>query len=280
MTESPLQGRTLIMSGGSRGIGLGVAVAAAKLGANIGLMAKTDEPHPKLPGTIHTAAEEIREAGGEVFTHVGDVRNEGSVAEMIEGVVERFGGIDIVVNNASALTLKGSLEVTPKQYDLMQDINSRGTWMLTTTAIPHLLESPDPRVVTFSPPLNFSRHWLAQFPAYTLSKYGMTILTLGFGAEFADRGLTATCLWPETLIATAAVANVVGGYDESRSVDIMSDAAMILLTSPRQKYNVQTVLDVDLLESEGITDFARYGGGDNPELGLFLDGPVRSSIPA
>ena len=206
-----LTGRTILMSGGSRGIGLAIAVAAGRYGANVVVLAKTDQPDPRLPGTVHTAVAEIEAAGGQALAVVGDVRTEADVERAAAQAVERFGGIDIVVNNASALNLTGTEDLTAKRFDLMQQINSRGTFLLFKAALPHLRKSDRARVLTLSPPITTAPHWLGKFPAYALSKFGMTILTLGWAAEFAEDGIAANCLWPQTTIATAAVINLLGG---------------------------------------------------------------------
>ncbi|WP_308194437.1 SDR family oxidoreductase [Pseudonocardia kujensis] len=274
MTEQDtLAGRTILMSGGSRGIGLAIAVAAGRRGANVVILAKTDQPDPRLPGTVHTAVAEIEQAGGQALAVVGDVRNEEDVERAAAQAVERFGGIDIVVNNASALNLTGTEELSVKRYDLMQQINSRGTFLLFKAALPHLRKSDRPRVLTLSPPVTMAPHWLGRFPAYALSKFGMTILTLGWAAEFADAGIAANCLWPETAIKTAAVQNLLGGtdtVDRSRDPEIMADAAVAVLSLPPERSG-ETFIDVQILRETGVTDFTRYGGGDDPELDFFVD---------
>lgn len=268
-----LTGRTILMSGGSRGIGLAIAVAAGRRGANVVLLAKTDRPDPRLPGTVHTAVAEIEEAGGRALAVVGDVRVEADVERAVAQAVARFGGIDMVVNNASALNLSGTAELPVKRYDLMQQINSRGTFLLTRSALPYLRRSARPRILTLSPPLNLGPQWIGRFPAYALSKFGMTILTLGWAAEFAADGIAANCLWPETTIATAAVANLLGGeamVARSRDPQIMADAAVAVLDLPPDRTGT-TFLDVEVLAEVGISDLARYGGGPEPELDLFVD---------
>ncbi|WP_226370030.1 SDR family oxidoreductase [Pseudonocardia oceani] len=268
-----LKDRTIVMSGGSRGIGLAILVAAAREGANAVLLAKTDQPDPRLPGTVHTAVAEIEEAGGRAVAVVGDVREEADCERAVAAAVEHFGGIDIVVNNASALNLTGTLDLAPKRYDLMQQINSKGTWQLTRAALPHLFASDDGQVVTLSPPVNLAPHWLGRFPAYALSKMGMTILTLGFAAEFAEKGVRANCLWPQTTIATAAVVNLLGGEEaaaRSRTPEIMGDAAVALFTDA-QRPTGQILLDVEVLARAGKTDLSAYGGTDDPELDFFVD---------
>jgi citronellol/citronellal dehydrogenase len=271
--SASLKDRTIVMSGGSRGIGLAILLAAAKAGANAVLLAKTDQPDPRLPGTVHTAVEEIEAAGGRAVAVVGDVREEDDVQRAVSSAVEHFGGVDVVVNNASALNLTGTLELTPKRYDLMQQINAKGTFQLTRAALPHLLESQDPQILTLGPPINLKPEWLGRFPAYALSKYGMTLLTLGFAAEFADRGVRANCLWPQTTISTAAVQNLLGGEEASRrarSPEIMGDAAVALLTDP-QRPSGEVVLDVEALRRAGITDLSPYGDSDDLALDFFVD---------
>src|SRR5271167_959403 len=230
-----LADRTLVISGGSRGIGLAIAVGAAKQGANVLLLAKTSAPHPKLPGTVHTAVEEIEAAGGKGLAVVGDVRNEADVQRAVDGAVERFGGVDICVNNASAIALVGTEELSAKKFDLLQQINIRGTFLLTKFCLPHLRKSPNPHVLTLSPPMNMNPRWLGAHPGYTLSKYGMTLLSLGWAAEFGSAGIAVNCLWPQTYIATAAVANMADGdglIASARSPEIMADAAVAILSRP------------------------------------------------
>lgn len=259
--HSPLSGRTILMSGGSRGIGLAIAVRAAQDGANIALIAKTDQPDPRLPGTIHTAAEQIEAAGGQALAVIGDIRDDDAIARAVEKTVARFGGIDTVVNNASAIALTGIGELTTKRYDLMLDINARGTFALTSAALPHLLESTAPAVLTLSPPLNLDRRWLAVHAPYTVSKYAMTMLTLGVAEQYRGQGLAANCLWPQTLIATAAVQNVVAGADgmrASRRPQIMADAAAIILGRPASEGTGMCYIDEQVLRSAGICDLSSY----------------------
>ncbi|MFC8503838.1 SDR family oxidoreductase [Pedococcus sp. NPDC057267] len=256
-----LAGRTILMSGGSRGIGLAIAVRAARDGANVALVAKTDRPDPRLAGTIHTAADAIREAGGNALPIVGDIRDDATIAAAVERTVAEFGGIDVVVNNASVLNLSPTADLDPKRYDLMQDVNVRGTFMLTRSAIPHLLASPDPKVLTLSPPINLDPRWFAGHPAYTMAKYGMTMAALGFAHELGQKGVSSTCLWPATLVATDAIGNLPGGDQMvavSRKPDIVADAAYEVLTTDGQELNGQTLIDEDLLRSRGVTDFAAY----------------------
>jgi citronellol/citronellal dehydrogenase len=276
-STKPLAGRTMIMSGGSRGIGLAIAVRAARDGANIAIVAKTDQPDPRLPGTIHTAAEEIEAAGGAALPILGDVRDEDSVAAAVAQTVERFGGIDLVVNNASAINLANVGDLPPKRYDLMLDINARGTFILTSLALPHLAQSPNPHVLTLSPPLNMDRKWLAAHAPYTVSKYAMTMLTLGVAESRRGEGIAANCLWPRTLIATAAVQNIVGGTEAmavSRKPEIMADAAYEILVRPARECTGNTFIDDEVLAAAGITDLSsyRYGSGtdDDLQLDIFL----------
>jgi citronellol/citronellal dehydrogenase len=274
MSQHPLANRTLVVSGGSRGIGLAIALGAAKLGANAVLLAKTSEPHPKLPGTVHTAVAEVEAAGGKGLAVVGDVRKEEDVQRAVDAAVERFGGIDIVVNNASAIATDPTEQLSAKKFDLMMNINVRGTFLLTKAALPHLRESSNAHVVTLAPPLNMNPHWLGAHPSYTLSKYGMTLLSLGWAAEYAGAGIGFSCLWPQTYIATSAVTNLAAGGDlvqRSRSTDIMADAAAEILTRPAAEANGQTYIDSEVLIAAGVTDLSRYGGGDDPMLDIFVD---------
>jgi citronellol/citronellal dehydrogenase len=256
-----LAGKTIIMSGGSRGIGLAIALRAAADGANIALIAKTDQPDPRLAGTIHTAAAAIGEAGGRALPVVGDIRDDDTIAEAVAKTLAEFGGIDIVVNNASVLNLSASEHLEPRRYDLMQDINVRGTFMLTRAAAPHLVAAEDPKVLTLSPPINLDPRWFAGHPAYTMAKYGMTMAALGFAHELGQKGVASTCLWPATLIATDAIGNLPGGDQmvaASRTPDIVADAAYAILTTDGQSLNGQTIIDEDLLRARGVADFARY----------------------
>jgi citronellol/citronellal dehydrogenase len=258
-----LAGLTILMSGGSRGIGLAIALRAARDGANVALLAKTDQPHPRLDGTVHTAVAAIREAGGGALAVVGDVRDDAAIARAVQETVDTFGRIDIVVNNASAIDVSGTLLLDPKRYDLMQDVNVRGTFMLSRAAIPELLKSADPQILTLSPPLSLVSQWLGAFPGYMISKYAMTLATLGLAHEFAERGLRANCLWPRTTIRTAAVANLLGGDEltrRSRTPDIYADAAHLVLTSSR-RVTAQTLLVEDVLADAGITDLSGYSPG-------------------
>lgn len=270
-----LAGKTILMSGGSRGIGLAIALRAAADGANIALIAKTDTPHPKLQGTIHTAAEEIRAAGGKALPIHGDVRNDDDIAGAVEATVREFGGIDIVINNASVIDLSGSLSLAEKKYDLMQDVNVRGTFMLSRAAIPHLERAENPHILSLSPPVNLSPKWLGGHTGYTLAKYGMTMVTLGLAAEFAEAGIAANALWPETTIATAAVQFSLGGdkmMRVSRTPEVYADAAYAVLTKPSRERTGQALIVEDVLRAEGVTDFAKYAAvPGTPDEQLFPD---------
>jgi citronellol/citronellal dehydrogenase len=274
---SSLAGRTLFISGASRGIGLAIALRAARDGANVALIAKTAEPHPKLEGTVYTAAEEIEAAGGKALPIVGDIRDETQVAAAVEQAVERFGGIDVLVNNASAIALQGTEQLDVKRYDLMQDINARGTFVMAKYAAPHLKRGENPHILTLSPPIDLDPKWLAHHGGYTLAKYGMTLLTLGFAAEFRDDGVAANTLWPRTLIATAAVQNLLGGDEamkRSRKPEIYADSAYAILTRPSRECTGNSFLCEDVLLESGVTDLSRYAyAGDDAELqvDLFVD---------
>ena len=277
MTDSTrsLAGRTIIMSGGSRGIGLAIALRAARDGANIAMLAKTDTPHPKLEGTVHTAAAEIEEAGGKALAVVGDVRDENSVKEAVDKTVEAFGGIDIVVNNASAIDLSPTPQLAMKKYDLMQDINTRGSFLLSKTALPHLEKSEAAHILTLSPPLNLNPKWAGSFLGYTIAKYGMSLVTLGLAEELKGQGIAANSLWPRTTIATAAVANLLGGQEmvaRSRTPEIMADSAHAILTRDPRECTGNFFIDDDVLAEEGITDLSAYGGPlEDLEIDIFLD---------
>jgi citronellol/citronellal dehydrogenase len=258
---SDLSGRTIFMSGGSRGIGLAIALRAAREGAGVALMAKTTEPHPKLEGTIYTAAEQIEQAGGKALPIPGDIRNEEQVVAAVEQTVERFGGIDIVVNNASAIQIEGSERLPMKRYDLMQDINTRGTFVVSRTCVPHLRQGTNPHVLTLSPPLNMKQHWFQNHLGYTLAKYGMSMCTLGMAAEYAGDGIAFNSLWPRTIIATAAVQNLLGGDEamaRSRRPEIMGDAAHAILVRDSRECTGNFFIDDEVLAAEGVTDFDKY----------------------
>ncbi|WP_285137669.1 NAD(P)-dependent oxidoreductase [Microbacterium sp. lyk4-40-TSB-66] len=272
---APLAGKTILMSGGSRGIGLAIALRAARDGANVALLAKTDTPHPKLEGTVHTAAEAIRAAGGRALPIVGDVRDEASITEAVLRTVGEFGGIDIVVNNASVIDLSGSQELATKKYDLMQDVNVRGTFLLSRAAVPQLREAANPHILSLSPPLNVTPRWLGAHTGYSLAKFGMTMATLGLAAEFADAGIAANTLWPRTTIATAAVQNVIGGdrlMRVSRTPEIYADAAYEVLRAPSRELTGQTLIVEDVLIAAGVTDFSGYAAmPGTPDEAMYPD---------
>lgn len=273
--DRPLAGKTILMSGGSRGIGLAIALRAARDGANVALLAKTDTPHPKLEGTVHTAAAQIREAGGQALPIVGDVRDDGAITAAVLKTAGEFGGIDIVVNNASVIDLSGSLQLSTKKYDLMQDVNVRGTFLLSRAALPMLTEAANPHILSLSPPLNLSPRWLGAHTGYTLAKYGMTMATLGLAAEFAADGIAANTLWPRTTIATAAVQYSLGGermMRASRTPEIYADAAYEVITRPARERTGQTLVVEDVLAEAGVTDLARYAAvPGTPDAELFPD---------
>jgi citronellol/citronellal dehydrogenase len=272
-----LNGRTMFMSGGSRGIGLAIAVRAARDGARVALMAKTAEPHPRLPGTIYTAAEKIAAAGGKALPIVGDIRDAEAVEAAVAQTVERFGGIDLVVNNASAINLAPMRDLSVKRFDLMQQVNSRGTFVVTRACLPHLRESSHPHVLTLSPPLSADPRWLAGHSAYTLSKMGMTMITLGLAADEAEAGIGANCLWPRTIIATAAVQNLLGGDEamaRARLPEIVGDAAHAILVRDPRGCTGNAFIDDEVLAEAGVTDLERYVAKEDVDLALdiFVDG--------
>jgi citronellol/citronellal dehydrogenase len=259
-----LKGKTIFMSGGSRGIGLAIALRAARDGANVTIAAKTDTPHPKLPGTIHTAAADIEAAGGKALAVVCDIREEEQVDAAVKATVERFGGIDICINNASAIQLTGTLETDMKRYDLMHQINTRGTFLVSKMCIPHLKLAQNPHILNLAPPLDMQAKWFAPHVAYTMAKFGMSMCTLGMSAEFAKDGIAVNSLWPLTAIDTAAVRNLLGGAavaSMSRSPDIMADAAHAILTRPSRETTGNFFIDELVLREAGVTDFSVYAPG-------------------
>jgi citronellol/citronellal dehydrogenase len=270
----PLRDRTLFISGASRGIGLAIALRAAADGANVALIAKTAEPHPKLEGTVYSAAEAIDQAGGHALPIVGDIRDEDQVFAAVEKAVQRFGGIDICVNNASAINLAGTASMEMKRYDLMQDINTRGTYVVSKACIPHLKQAENPHVLTLSPPLSLDPKWMKNHVGYTLAKYGMSICTLGMAEEFREDGIAFNALWPRTIIATAAVQNLLGGDEamaRSRKPEIMADAAYVIFTRPSREFTGNLLLAEDVLAEEGVTDLEQYSyGGPESELATDL----------
>ena len=256
-----LKGKTLFITGASRGIGLAIARRAAKDGANIVVAAKTTEPHPKLPGTIFTAAEEIEAAGGKALPVQVDIRDEANVQAAIDKTLEAFGGIDICINNASAIALTDTPNTPMKRYDLMHSINARGTFMTSKLCLPHLLKADNPHILNISPPLNMEPRWFGPHVAYTMAKYGMSLCVLGMAEEFKGRGVAVNALWPKTTIATSAVRNLMGGEEickQSRKPDIMADAAHHILTQDSKALTGKFLVDEDVLRESGMTDFEGY----------------------
>lgn len=264
-----LKGKTLFITGASRGIGKAIALRAARDGANIVIAAKTTEPHPKLPGTIYTAAEEIEKAGGRALPCVVDIRDEKQIADAVAKAVETFGGIDILVNNASAISLTGTLETPMKRYDLMHGINTRGTFACSQACIPYLKKSSNPHILNNSPPLNMEARWFGPHVAYTMAKFGMSMCVLGMAEEFRSEGIAVNAIWPRTVIATAAVQNLLGGEETirgSRSPEIMADAAYAILTKPSRQFTGNFCIDEEVLRAEGVTDFSKYQMSPGAEL--------------
>ncbi|MEM1395967.1 MAG: NAD(P)-dependent oxidoreductase [Pseudomonadota bacterium] len=269
---SSLKDKTLFITGASRGIGLAIAKRAAQDGANIAIAAKTAEPHKHLPGTIFTAAEEIEAAGGKALPLIVDIRSEELVDEAIAKTVETFGGIDICINNASAISLTGTLDTPVKRWDLMHQINARGTFLVTQKCLPHLKKADNPHMIALSPPLDMSPKWFAPHVAYTMAKYGMSLCVLGMAEEFKSAGVACNALWPRTAIATAAVEFALGGdtmIKGSRTVDILSDAAHVMLTKPSKEFTGNFVIDDTFLFEHGVTDFDKYRV--DPSQKLFPD---------
>ncbi len=267
-----LKGKTLFITGASRGIGLAIALRAARDGANIAIAAKTAEPHKKLPGTIYTAAEEIGRAGGRALPLMVDIRFEDQVQAAVAKTVETFGGIDICVNNASAISLTGTEATDLKRWDLMHQINARGTFLVSKTCIPHLKRAANPHVLMLSPPLDMSPKWFAPHVAYTMAKYGMSLCVLGMAEEFRNDGVAFNALWPRTAIATAAVEFALGGdamIKGSRNVDILSDAAHLIFTKPARQFTGKFLIDDTLLYEHGVKDFTKYRV--DPSRKLFPD---------
>ena len=266
-----LAGKTLFVTGGSRGIGLAIAKRAAVDGANIIIAAKTDEPHPKLPGTIHTAAADVEEAGGKALALVCDIRDDAAVETADSQGAEHFGGIDIVVNNASAIALLGTEDVTMNRFDLMHQVNARGTFLVSRTCLPWLKKAENPHILALAPPLDMVEKWFAPHVAYSMAKYGMSMCVLGMAGEFREAGIAVNALWPRTTIATAAV-NMLGGDElvqHSRKPDIMADAAYVILTKPSREFTGHFCIDDNVLEDEGMTDLSGYAV--NPDLPLAPD---------
>ena len=270
-----LKNKTLFVSGSSRGIGLAISKRAAKDGANIILAAKTAEPHPKLPGTIYTAADEIEEVGGQALPVICDIRDEERVNEAVKKGIDHFGGIDICINNASAIQLTGTLQTDIKRYDLMHQINSRGTFVVSKACLPHLLKSENPHILNISPPLDMNPKWFGPHVAYTMAKFGMSLCVLGMAEEFKEQGVAVNALWPKTTIDTAAIRNL-GGIvrpDQCRNADIMADAAYHILKRESNKYSGNFYIDEQVLAEEGIKDLDKYSVKPGSKLftDLYLD---------
>ena len=266
---SDLKNKTMFVSGGSRGIGLAIAKRAAADGANIIIAAKTAEPHPKLPGTIYTAAEEIEQAGGRALPVVCDIRDDKAVKAAVAEGAEQFGGIDICVNNASAISLTPTLQTPMHRFDLMHQINTRGTFLVSQTCLPHLLESGNPHILNLSPPLNMEEKWFKNHVAYTMAKFGMSMCVLGMAGEFREQGVAVNSLWPRTGIATAAIKNLLGGDEmiqRSRKPEIMADAAHYILTQPSREFTGNFCIDDEIMERVGVTDLTSYAVDPSKEL--------------
>jgi citronellol/citronellal dehydrogenase len=256
-----LQGKTLFITGASRGIGLAIGLRAARDGANVAIAAKTDTPHPKLEGTIHTAAQAIERAGGKALPMVVDVRDEDAVKDALDQTAKKFGGIDIVVNNASAISLTNTAKTEMKRYDLMHQINARGTFVVSKHAIPHLEKADNPHILMLSPPLDMAEKWFAPHLAYTMAKFGMSLCVLGLSGELRAKGIAVNALWPRTTIATAAVKNLLGGdalMQASRTPEIMADAAHALFLKPSRETTGRFLIDDSFMAEQGVTDFSKY----------------------
>jgi citronellol/citronellal dehydrogenase len=269
MATSTLAGKTLFITGASRGIGKAIALRAARDGANIVIAAKTTEAHPKLPGTIYTAAKEIEEAGGKALACVVDIRDEAQIAAAVAKAVETFGGIDILINNASAISLSGTVATTMKRYDLMHGVNTRGTFACSQACIPHLRKASNPHILNNSPPLNMEPRWFGPHVAYTMAKFGMSMCVLGMAEELKSEGIAVNALWPRTVIATSAVQNLLGGDETmrgSRTPEIMADAAHAILTRPSREFTGNFCIDDEILSQSGVTDFSKYQSVPGAEL--------------
>jgi citronellol/citronellal dehydrogenase len=275
-----LKGKTLFVTGASRGIGLAIALRAARDGANIAIAAKTDTPHPRLPGTIHTAAADIVSAGGRALPLAMDVRDEDSVKAALDAAARAFGGIDIVVNNASAIQLTPVTETDMRRYDLMNQVNARGTFMVSKYAIAHLEQADNPHILMLSPPLDMQEKWFAPHTAYSIAKFGMSLVVLGLAGELRGRGIAVNALWPRTTIATSAIRNLLGGdrmMRMSRKPDIVADAAYRIFLKPSKEFSGNFLIDDTFLAAEGVTDFDRYRV--DPSQPLQPDFFVPDSLP-
>ncbi|MDX2299146.1 MAG: NAD(P)-dependent oxidoreductase [Xanthomonadaceae bacterium] len=269
-----LQGKTLFITGASRGIGLAIALRAARDGANVVIAAKSDVPNPKLPGTIHSAAEAVRTAGGQALAIRCDIREEDAVQAAVAQTVAQFGGIDILVNNASAIWLRGTLDTPMKRFDLMQQVNARGSFLCAQVCLPHLLKATNPQILTLAPPPSLNPRWWGAHTGYTLAKMGMSFVTMGLAAEFGPRGVAVNALWPRTVIATDAL-NMIPGVNlaNARKPEIMADAAHAVLTRTAAGFSGQFLIDEDVLREAGVSDFDGYAVQPGQPLlpDLFLD---------
>lgn len=265
-----LRDKTILLSGGSRGIGLAIALGAARDGANVTVVGKTGDPHPVLPGTIYTAAEEIEAAGGRALPVLCDVRDEAQILSAVDQTVSRFGGIDVLVLNASALNLSGTLELPTKRFDLMASINQRGTFLMGKACLPHLVKASNPHILALAPPLDFADHWWGQHLAWTMMKYSMSLCVRGWSQEFKEAGVAANALWPRTTIATAAT-KMLGEdvFTHSRKPEIMADAAHWILTQDSRRCSGNYFIDEAVLRENGVTDFDGYA--HDPSTRLYLD---------
>jgi citronellol/citronellal dehydrogenase len=278
-----LAGKTLFITGASRGIGLAIALRAACDGANIAIAAKTDAPHPKLPGTIHTAAAEIEAAGGRALALMVDVRDEESVKAAIERTAAHFGALDIVVNNASAIGLTPAASTDMRRFDLMHQVNARGTFMVSKYAIPHLQRAGNPHILMLSPPLDMKEKWFAPHTAYSMAKFGMSLVVLGLAGELKPKGIAVNALWPRTTIATSAIRNLLGGDEvvrRSRTPDIVADAAHAIFAKPAKSFTGNFLIDDSFLATEGVADFDRYRVDPTRPLQPDFFVPDDSPLPA
>jgi citronellol/citronellal dehydrogenase len=272
--QRSLKGSTLFITGASRGIGLAIALRAARDGANVAVVAKTATPHPRLAGTIYTAAEQIEQAGGKALPLAVDIRSDEQVAYAVAECVKTFGGIDILVNNASAIQLTRADVTELKRFDLMQQVNVRGTFLCSKLCLPHLIGRENPHVLTLAPPISMAQRWFAQHTAYTVSKFAMAMLSFGLAAEWKDAGVAFNCLWPKTIIRTAAL-NLIPGIEQSRcrNPEIVADAAQVILTRDSRSFTGRFCIDEDVLREAGVTDFSGYAVDPRQELitDLFLE---------
>ncbi|MBV9222245.1 MAG: NAD(P)-dependent oxidoreductase [Methylobacteriaceae bacterium] len=277
-----LQGKTLFITGASRGIGLEIGLAAARDGANIAIAAKTVEPHPRLPGTIYTAAEEIERAGGRALPLVVDVRDETAVRAALDRTVATFGGLDILVNNASAVQISDSQATEMKRFDLMHQVNARGSFMASKFAVPYLEKARNPHILMLSPPLDMQEKWFAPCTAYAMAKFGMSLVVLGLAGELRNRGIAVNALWPRTTIATSAIRNLLGGdavMRASRTPEILADAARLIFLKDARAFTGQFLIDDSFLSQNGVSDFDRYRVEPSVALSLDFFVPETSQAP-